>query len=448
MEIKEIYKRQTELLDTQIETKGWVRFNRASKAIGFIELTDGTKLNGIQIVYKNDNEEVFNELSKVSLYSAIEIKGKLVQGRNAIEILVEEVKNIKTTSEEFPIGKKEHGLEFLREQAHVRTKTKMFQAIMKIRSTASIAIHEFFTKEGFVYVHTPIITGNDAEGAGEGFKVTTDDGQQFFDKEASLTVSGQLHGESFAQALKKIYTFGPTFRAENSHTTRHASEFWMIEPEAAFCDNMEMMQIGWDMIQYIIKKVLELHQDDLELLQKVNEREDLITYLESIVNSGIQKATYREAIQILNDAMANGVQFKENEIEFGIDLATEHEKYLAGEHFKSPVYIYDYPAEIKSFYMYDNEDGTVRGYDLLVPEIGELIGGSQREDRYEVLMKNIEKKGQDLTSLSWYTDLRKNGYAASSGFGIGFERLVMLLTGVENIRDVIPFPRTPGKLNF
>ncbi len=448
MEIKEIYLKQSELMDKELTVKGWVRFNRASKAIGFIELTDGTKLNGIQLVYKAENESVFETLSKASLYSAVEIKGTLVQGRNAIEIVVSEVIDIRSTEEDFPIGKKEHGLEFLREQAHLRIKTKMFQAVMKIRSTASMAIHEFFNKEGFVYTHTPIITSNDAEGAGEGFKVVADGNEQFFDKDASLTVSGQLHAESFAQALKKVYTFGPTFRAENSHTTRHASEFWMIEPEAAFCDNMEMMQIGWDMLKFVIDKVLELHQDDLEVLQKVNEKDDLITYLESISNSSINKVTYREAIDILNNALNNGVEFKEKDITFGIDLATEHEKYLAGEHFKSPVYVYDYPAEIKSFYMYDNEDGTVRGYDLLVPEIGELIGGSQREDRYDVLMANIAKKGQDLSDLSWYTDLRKNGYASSAGFGLGFERLVMLLTGVENIRDVMPFPRTPGKLNF
>ncbi len=448
MEIKDIYLKQSELIGKEISTKGWVRFNRASKAIGFIELTDGTKLNGIQLVYKADNEEVFSTLSKISLYSAIEIEGTLVEGRNAIEIVVSNVIETRETEEDFPIGKKEHGLEFLREQAHLRVKTKMFQAIMKIRSTASIAIHEFFSKNGFHYVHTPIITSNDAEGAGEGFKVQADNNENFFDKVSSLTVSGQLHGEAFAQALKKIYTFGPTFRAENSHTTRHASEFWMIEPEAAFCDNMEMMQIGWDMIKHIINKVLDGHLEDLELLQKVNEKDNLIDYLKTIASSDIQRVTYRDAIDILVKAMESGVQFKEKDIKFGIDLATEHEKYLAGEHFKGPVYVYDYPFEIKSFYMYDNQDGTVRGYDLLVPEIGELIGGSQREDRYDILMENIKKKGTDLSDLAWYTDLRKNGFAPSSGFGLGFERLVMLLTGTENIRDVLPFPRTPGKLNF
>ncbi len=448
MEIKDIYLNKEELIGKELVVKGWVRFNRPSKAIGFIELTDGTKLNGIQLVYKNENESVFEPLSRTPLYSSIEVKGTLVEGRNNIEIVVTEVIEIRTTEEDFPIGKKEHGLEFLREQAHLRIRTKMFQAIMKIRSTASFAIHEFFNKEGFQYVHTPIFTGNDAEGAGEGFKVVAENNDKFFNKEASLTVSGQLHGESYAQALKKIYTFGPTFRAENSHTTKHASEFWMIEPEAAFCDRDEMMQIGWDMIQHIIRKVLELHQDDLELLQNVNDREDLIQYLEGIVNSTLNRVSYREAIDILNKAQENGVNFVEKDIKFGLDLGTEHEKYLAGDHFKSPVYVFDYPKEIKSFYMYDNGDETVRGFDLLVPEIGELIGGSQREYRYDVLMSNINKKGQDLSELDWYINLRKNGYADSSGFGLGFERLVMLLTGTENIRDVLPFPRTPGKLNF
>ncbi len=448
MEIKELYLKQSELIGKEVELKGWIRFNRASKAIGFIELTDGTKLNGVQLVYKDENEEVFNKLSKASLYSALIIKGNVVEGRDSIEVLVNEVTELREADEDFPIGKKEHGLEFLREQAHLRIKTKMFQAIMKIRSTASIAIHEFFNKEGFHYVHTPIFTANDAEGAGEGFVAIADGNENFFDKKVSLTVSGQLHAESYAQAIKKVYTFGPTFRAENSHTTKHASEFWMIEPEAAFCDNMEMMQIGWDMVNYTVRKVLDNHMEDLELLSKVNEKENLVEYLEGIANSEIQKVSYRDAIEILKEAVSNGIQFTETNIEFGLDLGTEHEKYLANDHFKGPVYVYDYPKSIKSFYMYDNQDGTVRGYDLLVPEIGELIGGSQREERYEILMENIKEKGVDLSDLSWYTDLRKNGYATSSGFGLGFERLIMLLTGTENIRDVLPYPRTPGKINF
>lgn len=444
MEIKELFIKKP--IGEEVTINGWVRFNRTSKKIGFIELTDGSKLNGIQLVYKIEDKEIFETLSKISLFSMIKIIGIVVEGRNDIEINVKKIIEVRETQEDFPIGKKEHGNEFLRENAHIRIKTKLFQSIMKIRHTASIAIHEFFNNEGFNYVHSPILTGNDAEGAGEAFYVTTNDGD-FFDKQASLTVSGQLHAEGYAQALGKVYTFGPTFRAEDSHTTKHASEFWMIEPEASFTDYNEMMNIGWEMLRYIIKKVLENNMDELELLQK-NQKEDLISYLEGIKNSEMKKISYREAVDILNNAIKDGVKFKENNIKFGIDFATEHEKYLAGEHFGSPVYIYDYPAEIKSFYMYKNDDDTVRGFDLLVPQIGELIGGSQREYRYDVLMEIINKKGVDLSGLKWYTDLRKNGYADSTGFGLGFERLIMLLTGTENIRDVIPFPRTPGKLNF
>lgn len=444
MNIKELFIKKP--IGEKVELKGWVRFNRPSKNIGFIELTDGSKLNGVQLVYKAENEATFEKLSRASLFSSLTIIGEVVKGRNDIEVSVIDVLDLRETEEDFPIGKKEHGNEFLREVAHLRIKTKTFQSIMKIRSTASLAIHEFFDKNGYNYVHTPIITGNDAEGAGEAFLVNTEEGS-FFDKQGSLTVSGQLHAEGYAQALGKVYTFGPTFRAEDSHTTKHASEFWMIEPEAAFTDYNEMMGIGWAMLKYTIDKVLKKNFEELELLQEV-QKGDLIDYLKNISSSEIKKISYREAIAILNEAISNGHSFKEKNIEFGTDFGTEHERYLAEENFNSPVFVYDYPAEIKSFYMYQNGDGTVRGFDLLVPQIGELIGGSQREYRYDVLMDVINKKGADLSDLNWYTDLRKNGYADSTGFGLGFERLVMLLTGTENIRDVIPFPRTPGKLNF
>lgn len=447
MDIKYIYERKNKFINKEIEVSGWIRFNRPSKNIGFIELTDGTKLNGIQLVYKINNEKVFNILSKAPLFSSLVIKGILINGRNKIELLVNEIIELNETEEDFPIGKKEHGLEFLREQAHLRIKTKMFQAIMKIRSTASLSIHEFFHEQNFFYVHSPILTGNDAEGAGESFEVFSKDNKNFFDKKVTLTVSGQLHAEGYAQALKKVYTFGPTFRAENSHTTRHASEFWMVEPEAAFCDYHEIMDIGWKLIVFIINKILIEHREELELLEIIND-ENLIKYLEDISNLDVKKISYREALIILEEAIKEGVKFEENKIEFGIDLSTEHEKFISGKHFKSPVYIFDYPKEIKSFYMYDNQDGTVRGFDLLIPKIGELIGGSQREDRYSVLMEIIKEKGQDLSELDWYINLRKNGYAKSSGFGLGFERLIMFLTSTDNIRDVIPFPRTPGKLRF
>ena len=446
VEIKEIYKNQDKLINSSLIVKGWVRFNRPSKNIGFIELTDGTKLNGIQLVYKADNKD-FDVLSKMALFSAVEVKGTLVNGKQEIELVVEELINHTSPTENFPIGKKEHGLEFLRENAHLRPKTKMFQAIISIRSMASLAIHEFFNNEGFVLINSPIITGNDAEGAGDVFTIKDSKGEDFYDKEGTLSVSGQLHAEAYAQALKKVYTFGPTFRAENSHTGRHASEFWMLEPESTFCDYNEMMDIGWNMIVYIIKKILKNNNDELILLSKINDK-DLLSYLQSIIDKDIKKISYKQVIEILNDAQNNGVEFNEKNITFGIDLATEHEKYLAGEHFKGPVYVYDYPSEIKSFYMYQNGDGTARGFDLLIPQIGELIGGSQREERYDVLMETLNSKNQDYKSLEWYIDLRKNGYVTSSGFGLGFERLIMFLTGVDNIRDVIPFPRTTGKLNF
>ncbi|BDU67661.1 MAG: asparagine--tRNA ligase [Candidatus Tyloplasma litorale] len=448
MEIKNIYINKDKLLNNILEVNGWVRFNRSSKKIGFIELTDGTKLNGIQLVYKKDNEDVFEKLSSIPIFSAIEIKGKLIIGKNEnLEILVREIISIRKTSENFPIGKKEHGLEFLRQNSHLRIKTKLFQSIMKIRSTASLAIHNFFNDNNFIYIHTPIITSNDAEGAGESFEINAPKDKGFFDKKASLTVSGQMHAEGYAQALKNVYTFGPTFRAENSHTKRHASEFWMVEPESAFCDYHEMMDIGWKMLSFIVKEVLKVNNEELKFIEKANKNNKLIHQLENISKSEVKKISYKEAINILQIA-SKKINFQDKDIKFGMDLGTEHEKYLAGVYFNSPVYVYDYPKEIKSFYMYQNEDGTVRGFDLLIPEIGELIGGSQREDRYEILIKIIKEKNQDLSDLHWYTSLRENGYAKSTGFGLGFERMIMFLTGMDNIRDVIPYPRTPGKLNF
>ena len=445
MRIEEIYKNNKQFINKEITIEGWIRFNRPSKNIGFIELTDGSKVNGIQLVYKAENKEIFNKLSKVALYSYIKLTGYLVEGKNDIELVVNELNDLRETEEDFPIGKKEHGPEFLRDIAHLRIKTKLFQSIMKVRHTASMAIHEFFNKEGFCYVHTPILTGDDAEGAGEAFNVSTEEGN-FFNKQANLTVSGQLHAEGYAQALGNVYTFGPTFRAEDSHTTKHAAEFWMVEPEMAFADYDKVMKLGWDMLVYVINKVLENNIEELTILEL--QKEGLIDELKKLSYSTVVKTPYKEAVEILKKAVIDGVDFKEKEIEFGIDFGTEHEKYLAGEHFKSPVYIYDYPSSIKSFYMYQNGNDTCRGFDLLIPNIGELIGGSQRENRYDVLMETISKKGIDASSLAWYTDLRKNGYADSTGFGLGFERLVMYITGTENIRDVLPYPRTPGKLNF
>ncbi len=448
MKIKDLILKSNELIEKEIEISGWIRFKRISKNIGFIEIFDGSYLNGIQIVVKSENNELFEEIKNLPLFSALTITGKLVQGKNNLEVLLGKIVEVFESSEEYQLGKKEHGLEFLRENAHFRPRTKLFQSIMKVRSNIALSVHHFFNKENFLYVHTPIITGNDAEGAGEAFYVKTKDNKPFFTNQGSLTVSGQLHAEGFAQAFSDVYTFGPTFRAENSNTSRHASEFWMIEPESAFKDWMQMMDLGEKMLKFIATEVLDNSKDELLFLEKYYNK-NIINTLENIVSKNFKKISYTKAIEILNKAVKNGINFEERKIEFGIDLATEHEKYLASVYAEGPIYVYDYPKEIKSFYMYQNDDGkTVRGYDLLVPEIGELIGGSQREDRIDYLIKNLEEKGIDPKEINWYIEMRKFGYAKSTGFGIGFERLVMLFTGVDNIRDSIPFPRTPGKLRY
>ena len=448
MEIKKILEFQP---GTKTKARGWVRFNRVSKNIGFITLFDGSSIDGIQLVYKAENESVFEKLSSVTQHSSIIVSGTVVEARQGgVEIEVNEIESINLNQDEkFPIGKKEHGLEFLRDVAHLRPKTKLFQSIMKVRSVAGQAIHEYFANEGWINVHAPIITGNDAEGAGEAFYITTSDGKTFWDKQASLTVSGQLHAEGYAQAMGKVYTFGPTFRAENSNTTRHANEFWMMEPEAAFYDYQEMMTVGEENIKFASRKVLELCRPELELLSKYFEK-DLFARIENIISKPFERISYTKAIELLQQAVKDGAKFEVSNIEFGIDLGSEHEKYLSEQIFKGPVYVHDYPSKIKSFYMYQNGDGTCRGFDLLVPGIGELIGGSERETRYDVLLKTIEEKGlnKDEMRLDWYIDLRRQGYSQSSGYGLGFERFVMLLTGVENIRDVLPFPRTPGKINY
>ncbi len=447
MDIKRLQHEKEQLLNQDIKVSGWVRFNRVSKAIGFIELTDGTHINGVQLVYKADNKEVFEELSVIPLYSALTVEGKLVQGKNDIEVVVSKVVHLAKEDQEFPFGKKEHGLDFLRTVAHQRIKTKLFQSVMKIRSVAAFSIHEFYKQQGFIYVHTPIITGNDAEGAGEAFYISTKDKSTFFANQGSLTVSGQLHAEGYAQAMKKVYTFGPTFRAENSNTSRHAAEFWMIEPEATFTDYNGMMKYAWDMIKHVLHNVLKECSHELAVLEKYNNK-NLTEQFNNFLNSDISKMEYREALKHLEAAVKHGVKFENSNIHFGMDLGSEHEKYISKEVVKGPVFVYNYPFTLKAFYMYQNEDQTVRGFDLLVPDIGELIGGSQREDRYDKLMHAIKVKNIPTQGLEWYIDMRKGGYAPSSGFGLGFERLVMYLTGMENIRDVIPFPRTPGKLEY
>lgn len=444
IEIKDILKQK---IGKEVILKGWIRFNRVSKKIGFINVFDGSFLNGIQVVYKfEENENIYNELSKIPLWSGIKLKGKILQTKDNKEVLVKEILKIWPSNEKHPLGKKQHSLEFLREQAHLRPKTKLFQSIMKIRSVAAQAIHEFFALNDFILVHTPIITSNDAEGAGETFKLGNNK-NGLWNEGGFLTVSGQLHAEGYAQAFGKVYTFGPTFRAENSNTKRHAAEFWMVEPEVAFADYNEMMILGEAQVKFVIDKVLKLCNDELDFLDSYYEKH-LKKTLKKVSTTSFKKITYENAIKYLQDAIKKGKKFKQKNIKFGLDLVIEHEKYLTDELFKCPVYIYDFPSSIKSFYMYKNDDKTSRGFDLLVPGIGELIGGSQRLEDYNELMLALKQKKLENFGLDWYVNLRKEGYVMSSGYGLGFERLVMFLTGTENIRDVIPFPRTPGMLEF
>ena len=463
-------------LNKNVSISGWVRTFRANR---FIALNDGSCLNNIQCVvdFEKTEQEI---LKKITTGAALNIKGRVVESQGSqqsIEIMVDKCEILGGSNPEvYPIQPKKHSFEFLRENAHLRTRTNTFSAVMRIRSNLSFAIHEYFKKNGFYYVHTPIITTNDAEGAGEQFRVSTldiknpplsDDGQvdfskDFFGKETNLTVSGQLEAEAYAMSMGKVYTFGPTFRAENSNTSRHLSEFWMIEPEVAFMDIEGNMKLAEDFLKYILSYLIDHNADDLKFLENrliaeekqkpQNERSvmTLIEKLRFVTQNDFKIITYSEAFQILKNCKPNKKK-KFNYIidEWGSDLQSEHERFLVEKEFKCPVIIYDYPAKIKSFYMRLNEDGkTVRAMDILFPGIGEIVGGSQREERLDYLMTKIKDLGIDEKELWWYTDLRKFGTAIHSGFGLGFERLVMFTTGMSNIRDVIPFPRTPQNAEF
>lgn len=433
-----------------IELQGWVRTNRKSKNVGFIELNDGSYFKGAQCVYANELEN-FEEISKYNTGTAITVIGRFKltpDGRQPFEVEVTEVKLEGECGPDYPLQKKRHSYEYLREIAHLRTKTNSFMAVFRVRSVLSMAIHEFFQDHGFVYVHTPIITGNDAEGAGEAFIATTrSDGkydEDFFGKKASLSVSGQLHAEAFALAFRDVYTFGPTFRAENSNTGRHASEFWMVEPEMAFADLEDDMNLIEDMVKYCIEYVLVNAPEEMEFF---NERIDttLLERLHSLLDSEFKRLTYTEAIEILEKAN-DRFEYK---VEWGIDLQSEHERYLSEEIVKGPVFITDYPKDIKAFYMRMNDDNkTVAACDLLVPHVGELVGGSQREERLDYLETRMEEMGIPKEGLDWYLDLRRYGGVTHSGFGIGFERFLMYITAMSNIRDVIPFARTPRNLKY
>ena len=454
--VRELFKNTEKYADQTVTIGGWVRNRRPSKQFGFIMLNDGTYFNPVQVVY-TDAIENFQEISKINIGAALVIKGTVVltpDSKQAFEIQAQEVTVEGASTGDYPLQPKRHSMEFLRTITHLRPRTNTFQAVFRVRSLAAMAIHQFFQDRDFVYVHTPLITGSDCEGAGEMFQVTTldlnnvpktEDGkvdfsQDFYGKPTNLTVSGQLNGETFAMAFKNIYTFGPTFRAENSNTTRHAAEFWMIEPEIAFADLGDDMRLAEDMIKYIIAYVLEHAPEEMEFFNNFVDK-GLIERLQHVMNSDFGHVTYTEAIEILekcNDKFAYPVSW-------GCDLQTEHERYLTEEVFKRPVFVTDYPKEIKAFYMKLNPDGkTVAAMDCLVPGIGEIIGGSQREDDYETLKNRIEELGMNPADYDFYMDLRKYGSARHAGFGLGFERCVMYLTGMSNIRDVLPFPRTVG----
>ena len=452
--VKQIYKEREAYIGKEVTVGGWVRSVRASKAFGFIALHDGSFFEVLQVVY-HDTMENFAEISKLNVGAAIIVKGTLVatpDAKQPFEIQAAEVLVEGASAPDYPLQKKRHSMEYLRTITHLRPRTNTFQAVFRVRSLCAYAIHKFFQERGFVYVHTPLITGSDCEGAGEMFQVTTldlkqvpltEDGtvdfkQDFFGKPTNLTVSGQLNGETYAQAFRNIYTFGPTFRAENSNTTRHAAEFWMIEPECAFTDLEDNMDLAEAMLKYIIRYVLEEAPEEMNFFNSFVDK-GLLTRLNHVLNSEFGHVTYTEAIRLLEE---NNEKF-DYKVSWGCDLQTEHERYLTEEIFKRPVFVTDYPKEIKAFYMKQNDDGkTVAAMDCLVPGIGEIIGGSQREDDYEKLAARMQELGLNEKDYEFYLDLRKYGSTRHSGFGLGFERCVMYLTGMGNIRDVIPFPRT------
>lgn len=449
MWIKELYKNYESLDKKEVILCGFIRNLRSSKSIAFISLNDGTFFESVQVVLEENEVLNYKEIESLNIGSSIIVKGILKvtkEAKQPFEIVAKEIEISGKSTPEYPLQNKRHSMEFLREIAHLRPRTNTFSAVFRVRSVIAHAIHEFFYKEGFVYVHTPIITSSDCEGAGEMFRVTTlddlkkDESEDFFGRKTGLTVSGQLSAECMAMAFANVYTFGPTFRAENSHTTRHAAEFWMVEPEMAFCDLEGDMEIAEKLIKYIINTVLNEAAEEVEFFNKFIDN-TLKDRLNNIINSDFVKITYKEAVELLakhNDEF-------EYEVSFGTDLQTEHERYLTEKIYKKPVFVTDYPKEIKAFYMKLNDDNeTVRAVDLLVPGIGEILGGSQREENLEKLQNRMKELGLKEEDYSWYLDTRRFGTCIHSGFGIGFERLVMYLTGMQNIRDVIPFPRTPG----
>ena len=458
--IRNLYREFDSYKDTDVTIEGWVRTLRASKAFGFIEVNDGSFFKNVQVVF-DTNLSNFEEVSKITIGSSIKVNGKLVETENAkqpFEIHASSVEIENLCDNDYPIQKKKHSFEYLRTVAHLRPRTNTFSAVFRVRSALSYAIHKFFQEKGFVYVHTPILTASDCEGAGEMFNVNSFDfnnlpktdsnevdfSKDFFGKSTHLTVSGQLSAETYATAFRNVYTFGPTFRAENSNTVKHAAEFWMIEPEICFADLNDDMDLAEDMIKYIFSYVLENCPEEMEFFNKFIDT-GLLERLNNVINSDFGRITYTDAIKELEK---HNDEF-EYKVSWGIDLQTEHERYLAEKIFKKPVFVTDYPKDIKAFYMKQNPDGkTVAATDLLAPGIGEIIGGSQREENYDKLVTRMKELNMNLDEYWWYLDLRKYGSVDHAGFGLGFERALMYLTGMQNIRDVIPFPRTPKNCEF
>lgn len=445
MNIKKLIKNKTEIKDITI--KGWITANRGNTKIRFLNINDGSTVISIQIVIKS-NLENFNDIEKWRIGSSICVVGDFIETSNAeqsFECQAKKIDLLALADEDFPIQKQEINLETLRETLHTRHRTNILKSVMLIRSTLSKEIHNFFNDNDFLYMHSPIITSNDGEGAGEAFIVDDEVKKDFFSRKATLSVTGQLHAESYALGFRKVYTFGPTFRAENSNTKKHAAEFWMLEPEVSFYNLNEIITLADKMLKQVITKTIEKHPDEFKFLDDKSGNK-LLDSINSYINNNLKIVDYKDAIKILKNA---NVKFENSKIEFGIDLSTEHEKYLAEVHFNGPVAVINYPKDFKAFYMHLNDDKeTVAAFDLLVPGIGELIGGSQREVRLEILRYRMEDLGINEEDLRWYLDLRRFGDSGSSGFGLGFERLVMYVTGIENIRDVIPYPRTVGNLKM
>lgn len=461
IEIRELFRNKEKYGDQEVVVHGWVRGNRSSNQFGFLSINDGTFFTPLQVVYEADNLANFTEISKVHLAAGVTVRGTLAltpEAKQPFEIKAKEIVVEADSQSDYPLQKKRHTMEFMREIAHLRPRSNTFSAVYRVRSIVAYAIHKFFQEQNFVYVHAPIITGSDAEGAGEMFQVTTldpdnlprtEDGkidysQDFFGKETNLTVSGQLEAEAFALAFRNVYTFGPTFRAENSNTARHASEFWMIEPEIAFADLQDDMDLAEAMVKYIITYTLEHAPEEMNFFNQFIDK-GLLERLEHIVNSSFERVTYTEAVEILQKS---GKKFQ-YPVEWGLELQTEHERYLTEEVYKKPIFVTDYPKDCKAFYMRLNDDGkTVAACDMLVPGVGEIIGGSQREERLDVLEARMKELGISENGYEWYLDLRRYGGVKHAGYGLGFERMIMYLTGMSNIRDVLPFPRTPKSAEF